>query len=266
MAYFEGTIAEFIKFVGAYARIKVMHIAAKHKKNIGKCEECGLQTRGLEAAHIKGRKRRSIISNILSEFTEGEVVKIDLQDFEEKFIAAHLPIEKNIRILCKECHRRYDNEETDEDLITAIPDLSATMEDEKRQQAEAKEVERKVKPDALDKGRAIQIVNRQTSINATSKNTLFSNISLPDCWWLQTNNEKFKYPLHIVLNNPKLKKLYLFKIPANTITNPRLYFKQRNDNYKIDNSDIYIPVSSITFKEKSNRFDLTRFLVETIAY
>ena len=29
---FEGSIKEFTKFIGAYARIKVMHIASKYKK------------------------------------------------------------------------------------------------------------------------------------------------------------------------------------------------------------------------------------------
>src|SRR5690349_1492959 len=104
MAQFEGTISEFIKFIGAYARIKVMLIAARHKRAVGKCEQCG-ETKGLEAAHIKGRERLSIIGNVLSQFTEGNTIRISLEEFEERFVAAHMPIEKNIRILCTACHR-----------------------------------------------------------------------------------------------------------------------------------------------------------------
>ena len=107
MAIFEGTIQEFSKFVGAYARIKVMHIAGKHKKQIGKCEHCGSSS-GLEAVHINGKERPLIISAILAEHFDGMQVKIDLNEFEDKFVAAHLPIENTIKILCKSCHREYD--------------------------------------------------------------------------------------------------------------------------------------------------------------
>jgi hypothetical protein len=82
MAQFEGTVNEFTKYVGAYARIKVMHISSKHKKNVGKCQECGLVTKHLDAAHIKGKERPLLISNILSQFIEDEVIRIDLNEFE----------------------------------------------------------------------------------------------------------------------------------------------------------------------------------------
>ncbi len=68
MAKFEGTIKDFTKFIGSYARIKVMHIAARYKKQIGRCEECGSITKDLEAAHINGQERPILISNILSQF------------------------------------------------------------------------------------------------------------------------------------------------------------------------------------------------------
>jgi hypothetical protein len=99
MAQFEGSIKEFTKFIGAYARIKVMHIASKYKKDKGKCEECGLVTKSLDAAHITGKERPILISNILSQFIEDEIIKMDLNEFEERFIEAHLPIESTIRIL-----------------------------------------------------------------------------------------------------------------------------------------------------------------------
>jgi len=56
MAQFEGTIKEFTKFIGAYARIKVIHIASKYKKQIGRCEDCGISD-SLDTAHIKGKGR-----------------------------------------------------------------------------------------------------------------------------------------------------------------------------------------------------------------
>ena len=77
MAQFEGTIKEFRKFLGPYARLKVAFIASKHKKLIGKCEDCG-ELNGLDAAHVKGKGRALIIANILSEFIDENVIKIDL--------------------------------------------------------------------------------------------------------------------------------------------------------------------------------------------
>ena len=54
MAQFEGTIKEFTKFIGPHARLKVAFLAAKYKKQIGKCEECS-NVNSLDAAHIKGK-------------------------------------------------------------------------------------------------------------------------------------------------------------------------------------------------------------------
>lgn len=63
MAQCEGTIKEFTKFIGPYSRLKVAFIAAEHKKQIGKCEECG-ESSALDAAHIKGKGRALLIANI----------------------------------------------------------------------------------------------------------------------------------------------------------------------------------------------------------
>jgi hypothetical protein len=107
MPQFEGTVREFTRFIGPYARLKVAFLAAKYKKQIGKCEDCGM-TNSLDAAHIKGRGRSLLIANILSEFIEDDVIQIDLNEFEERFVNAHLPIESTIRVLCKACHKKYD--------------------------------------------------------------------------------------------------------------------------------------------------------------
>src|SRR5205823_2900398 len=108
MAQFEGTIEEFMRFIGPHARILVWNITQKHRKKIGKCEDCA-STVKLEAAHVKGKERPLLIANILSQFKEDEVIRIDLSEFEERFREAHLPIESTIRILCNSCHKKYDN-------------------------------------------------------------------------------------------------------------------------------------------------------------
>jgi hypothetical protein len=53
-----------------------MHISRKHKRNIGKHEACGLVTKGVDSAHIKGKERPKIIANILSQFQENELYEL----------------------------------------------------------------------------------------------------------------------------------------------------------------------------------------------
>lgn len=255
MAKFEGTIKDFTKFIGSYARIKVMHIAAKYKKKLGKCEECGSITKGLEAAHKKGQERAILIGNILSQFIENDIIKIDLYEFEERFIDAHLPIESTIRILCKECHGKYDkitNEETSTSKKTSDADEAVIIENLIKNQ--------------MNKSKAMQIAYTINLTSLTNSNTIFSNIIyVQNGWWLQPSNDKFESDLHIILNDDRSNKLYIFKLPANTITNPSSNFKQRNDKYRANCSDIYISTSGTLFREK-NGFNFNKFIVEKIEY
>jgi hypothetical protein len=254
MTEFAGTIKEFTKFIGPYARIKVAYIAANYKKQKGKCEDCGV-TNSLDAAHIKGKGRALIIANILSEFIEDDIIKIDLNEFEQKFVHAHLPIESTIKILCKECHRKYDKVIKEEKVIskkTSIVDEGIIIENLIKNQ--------------MNKSKAMQIAYSKSLTGLTNSNTIFSNIiSVQDGWWLQPFNDKFKNDLYIMLNDERSHKLYVFKLPANTIINPSLHFKQRDDKYRTNCSDIYISTSGIRFLEK-NTFDFNKFLIEEIEY
>lgn len=97
MAYFEGTVEEFMRFLGGYARNRVQSLTSAYRKKIGKCEECGSHTKQLDAAHLHGKERLVIIGEILKDFTEDGVVKIDLNVFQEIFDQAHQPPENVIR-------------------------------------------------------------------------------------------------------------------------------------------------------------------------
>jgi hypothetical protein len=254
MAYFEGTISEFTKFVGAYARLKVAFLAAKYKKQVGKCEDCGSQT-GLDAAHVKGKERPLLIANILSEFIEDDIIKIDLNEFEQRFVEVHLPIESTIRVLCKECHRKYDRGMKEKKSAPK----KVIMDDENNA------IENLIK-NQMNKSKAMRIAYNNHLSSLTNANTIFSNIILvQDGWWLQPFNDKFENDLYMILNDDRAKKLYMFRLPAKTITNPSAHFKQRNDKYRSNCSDIYIPTSGTGFKEK-NGFDFSKFLIATIPY
>lgn len=253
MAQFEGTIKEFTKFIGPYARIKVAFISAKYKKQVGKCEDCG-NPKSLDAAHIKGKGRSLLIANILSEFIDEDIVRLDLNEFEERYVDAHLPIESTIRVLCKECHRKYDRIVKDKAAIEtiSIAEESVIIEDLVKNQ--------------MNKSKTIKLAAGKNLSSLTSSNTIFSNIIVAhDGWWLEPHNDKLKTLLHMVLHDDRSRRLYIIRLSANTITNPASHFKQRNDKYRVNCSDIYIATSGTRFVEK-NGFDFTNYLFSTMEY
>jgi hypothetical protein len=254
MAHFEGTIKEFTKFVGPYTRLKVAFMATKYKKQKGKCEDCD-GTVNLDAAHVKGNERPLLIAKILSEFFEDDIVKINLEEFEQRFMDSHLPIETTIRILCKECHRKYDRKKK------ILSEMSEDLESIK----ETDLIEKLVNAQ-MNKSKAIKLASTKSGSRLMDSNTIYSNIvTAQNGWWLQPNNDKFKNELFMILHDDRSKKLYCFRIPANTITHSERHFNQRNDKYRSNCSNIYIPTSGILFKEK-NGFDFSPYLFDTIFY
>lgn len=253
MANFEGTIPEFIKFIGGYSRNKVQYITRKHKLKIKKCEECNSRTKKLDAAHIKENGRKKIISDILKNFYVNENVYIDLQEFENLFVEAHEPIENTIKILCKDCHLKYDN----------IKEFIENAELEiKTQLSEAEIIETLVLNGEMNKNNAIESINRK-GLLLDYKNTIFSNPnSKINVWWLEPHNDKFKNDINIVLNYPKTKTLYHFLIKSNEIINPEILFEQRNDRQA---SKLLIKISESEFKDKKG-FDFKKYLTNEIKY
>ena len=77
-------------------------------KSLFKQNYCGAIDKQLDAAHIHGNERKTIIDSALEEFGHGDYVDVDLNKFESQFIDAHKPIERIIKILCKDCHKIYD--------------------------------------------------------------------------------------------------------------------------------------------------------------
>lgn len=251
MAQFIGTIEEFNEFIGGYSRNKIQNLTRKHKKNIKKCEECGSRTKKLEAAHIRGKERPSIIAQILQNYTEDDIVNIDLRVFEEQYVSAHNPIEKTIRVLCKPCHLAYDkkNNKSDSYVKTKLTDLQ-----------KVKNIINSIK---VSKHKAIEILKEDGFNQLNNSNTIFSNINKAlDVYWLEPNNDKFSETLFIILNDYENSKLLLFLIPKKTIINPELIFEQRSDK---NASKIIINSSDNTFKDK-NGYDLKPYLAKSINY
>ncbi len=128
MASFIGSVDEFMKYINPRAKNVVNSISRRYKNEIGLCQHCRTNTETLEAAHITGRERPVIIEEILNDFTNGEVVTIDLEVFENKFLDAHNPINECILVLCRSCHAKYDSntqENTAEELRTEETEVEA---------------------------------------------------------------------------------------------------------------------------------------------
>jgi len=127
MPSFVGTNKAFKRYVGPRLRNVVNSITKEYRVCVGVCQHCGA-TEGLESAHIHGRERTTIIDAILEEFTNGEIVTIDLSVFEEKFKRSHDPIQDTIKILCKDCHRAYDSntQQTASPNVTPVVSQSDT--------------------------------------------------------------------------------------------------------------------------------------------
>jgi ribosomal protein L37AE/L43A len=107
MANFTGTKTELHRHLGSRFTNLVQKIARKHKTKTA-CQHCG-GLANLEAAHVHGRSRPSIVNLVASEYTKDSVVSFNFVEFEKKFIAQHNPIEKTIIFLCRSCHQKYDN-------------------------------------------------------------------------------------------------------------------------------------------------------------
>lgn len=134
MAYFQGTKEEFYKFLGPRTSDIVTEISRpkrKHQKSCkdediddnGKKKVCG-KWKSLDAAHLKDRTRKILITEILEEFaeknTKQSTYKISLDKFEEEFRNKHEDFFKVIQFRCRKHHRAYDNKYKVEDLQDEI--------------------------------------------------------------------------------------------------------------------------------------------------
>ena len=116
MAHFTGTFEDFNKFINPITRNLVANMSRKAKKHTT-CSnsDCNKRTT-LQAAHLSGKERPTIVANIICEMMNKtqidkyDIVDVDLNLFLQKFIEEHTPLEKAVRILCRECHIKYDKE------------------------------------------------------------------------------------------------------------------------------------------------------------
>lgn len=209
---FVGSKEEFVKFIGGYCRNKVLNLTRAEKKKLGVCQTPSCRKRTtLEAAHIHGRERITIINEILDNYINSDnLVEINLNDFERLFVEEHTPISKSIIVLCKDCHRAYDNKKD------IIEDESESEEQNDPQSIKTLECENKIGVKVRDFFKSIE--NKEIS------NTLVKNLCDAD---YSKNTFNIIYP--VLLDS---------KFSPDTIDNKKIRYY--SDRIKLNNKSYYL--------------------------
>jgi len=120
MARFIGSIEDYEKYIGPRIR-NVVNLIAKNErdKKQGICEFCGKESE-LQAAHKQGKERKTLIRQALEKYNNGSYLDIDIEKCENEIIELHKPIDQVFYFLCSDCHRKYDNENKQKTIDTAI--------------------------------------------------------------------------------------------------------------------------------------------------
>lgn len=124
----------------------------------------------------------------------------------------------------------------------------------------------------LTKSEAVQYLNNTEilgeKIKVSSRDVVFSNKNnANEKWWFEPNSLIFKRTFFLLLNDQDLNKLYVFKIPVNTFSEPTKYFYLRKDK---DRLSVTIEGNDIKYFQdclhKTNPVKFKNFLVKTINY
>lgn len=133
MASFSGTISEFVRYIGPFARNEVQTMTRAYKKTIGKCEgERCIATIKLEAAHV-GRDRNEVIASVVKKLLgtvaeSGVGFTLDLAAFKSEFRKEHVPFSRTIKILCPSCHKKqHDSRPKNENAMPANSGRAGTL-------------------------------------------------------------------------------------------------------------------------------------------
>ena len=119
----ECSFSLFNKYTGAMWCKKVQNMTRAARRRACGCD-CCQQKKPLDAAHKRHLSRLDIIKQILEDnYKIGpDLYRVDLIEFERKFVAAHKPFDETFYFLCHDCHEKYDNNDPAEsdEVVAAI--------------------------------------------------------------------------------------------------------------------------------------------------
>jgi hypothetical protein len=100
----------FHHYIGPRIRNIINLFARKERlARNGVCEDCGEAGKELDAAHVHGKDRRTIIETVLCRYNSEGIIRYEIGIIEREVLAEHGTISDAFKFLCKECHVRYDN-------------------------------------------------------------------------------------------------------------------------------------------------------------
>lgn len=248
MPYFEGTIEDFYKFLGPRTSNLVTKIARPRRKEQKSCKQlkedgakCGKHTK-LDAAHLKGRTRKEIITEILKETAEynpqTKTYKINIDDFEEKFEEKHKDFFTVIEFMCRKHHKAYDK-------VNTITDNEDDYVEVEIYEPELVNTEIDFESSTLHVKSAI--INQVDYLN--KENCSAARIS-HDNWNFNMDKQKLKADFYLLCFNQFESNLAIIKIKANSLEADLLI--KKSDPKKIS---INIPFSESVFVEKTTRYE-----------
>ena len=124
----------------------------------------------------------------------------------------------------------------------------------------------------MSRSEALRISNiflyQKLNQTINGKHFVFSNQNKANNkWWFEPKIETFENDLFIALNDDKLSKLYLFKIPGKELSPPNQHFKIRSD---INKPSITIEGhDTVEFRDCSKeaaKVAFKKFLIATLEY
>ncbi|MFV0145698.1 hypothetical protein OBJ68_09650 [Empedobacter falsenii] len=235
MAVFKGTLKEFNDYVGPLARNIVANMARKLKAHTTCREEGCNKRKPLEAAHIQGKDRPTIIANILSDYKiDHDLFEVDLDEFKSKFIAHHQPIEDVILPLCKEHHLAYDKKHKIESELPVVIDELVNEEGQDTYTEVELENLSSLEFHSLEKAvekNSISDIKEKVSqeLNFPKSQITISNISSANGLWnFDVSKNKFSKDFAFVFVNTKKGSYKISILRANTLNLDQ--FGQKEDN------------------------------------
>ena len=108
---FVGTQDEFNKFLGPFVRNLIQNKTRVYKKSLNHtCQGCCKTARELQAAHVRGTDRITMINAILDRHIDKKTGKVscNIGDVMTMIMDSHHPITDSFKFLCEPCHKLYD--------------------------------------------------------------------------------------------------------------------------------------------------------------
>ncbi|WP_316747553.1 hypothetical protein [Pedobacter gandavensis] len=260
MSIYQGNAEGFLRYVGPLTRNIVCNLSRSLKKGTS-CQgilaagtRCKKRTR-LEAAHIKGQERPVIIATILEQFNvKDDEYKVDLREFETAFRKAHQNLDEVIKVMCKSCHTRYDNEhQITQGYPIVLEDEYGEEELVKLEKQEVKEVEKNINSNQRYKTQVlIKVQSKHPQIH--NKNMSYSRISDANGLWnFDVNKKKFEDDFYFVFYDQQTLKTKVAKIPACTLN-------LVNNSTKVDAVRFYVKWEDGKLMERTIG-DLSEFII-----